>query len=331
MKSRIVFLDRIKGLAILLVVLAHVYMLPMNMGDSIVFRIIESFHMPLFMFISGFVAFIPISKLQGEGIFEKWKKRFFGYLCPAMMVGWLLALFQFLIIHDTDISFSSFIDGAWYLKCMAIFCCIQFFMIRFKNIWGELFLCVVCYGLFMYGWKHSEFLNQLLVLEHCTCFFPFFVLGYYTRRYNLLEYIWNRNWAYTIALVGYLCLLFCNIENHLLMNICNRFFRPTLAIISVVYLFMQREDKESKIEKWLSIVGTQTLDIYIYHGFFILGSLQINLKFLKDWIVATNNHVIGLIIATVVSIILSYISIFIGKFVRTSDFFRKIVYGKFWE
>lgn len=65
MKKRIVYLDRLKGFAILLMVLAQVYLFPLQMGDSLVFRMIGSFHMPLFMFISGFVAFIPAAKLNG--------------------------------------------------------------------------------------------------------------------------------------------------------------------------------------------------------------------------------------------------------------------------
>lgn len=331
MKERIKYLDRIKAFAIIFMVLGHVYLFSMQMGDCIANKIIGSFNMYLFMFISGFVAFIPSSKLNGGGIFNKWRKRFVAYLCPAMMIGWMLTLFQYVVIRDIDLSISSFIDGAWYLKCMAIFCCIQFLIIRLKHLWQELLVCMMFYGLFFYGWKHSEFMNQLLVLEHCTCFFPFFVLGYYARKYNIVDYIKDKNWVYTLAVVGYLCLLFCTIENHLLMNICDRFVRPTLAIIAIIFLFIQRENKESKVEKWLSDIGTQTLDIYIYHGFFILGSLQLNLLFLKDWTIATNNHILCLIIATAISILLAYISIFIGKIIRTSDFFRKLIYGQFWK
>lgn len=172
MKKRILYLDRIKGFTILLMVLAHVYMLPLQMGDNIVFKAIGSFHMHLFMFISGFVAFIPSSKLKGEVIFKKWMNRFISYLCPAMMVGWILTLFQYIVIRDIDLSISSFIDGAWYLKCMAIFCSIQFLIIRLKHLWHELLACMFFYCLFIYGWRHSEFLNHLLVLEHCTCFSP---------------------------------------------------------------------------------------------------------------------------------------------------------------
>lgn len=56
---RINYIDRMKGLAILLVVLGHVYSFVMGAESSEVNRFIYSFHMPLFMALSGYVAFTP--------------------------------------------------------------------------------------------------------------------------------------------------------------------------------------------------------------------------------------------------------------------------------
>lgn len=60
MSNRINYIDRMKGLAILIVVLAHVYIFTFGMGDgeSLVFKFCASFEMPLFMFVSGFVAYL---------------------------------------------------------------------------------------------------------------------------------------------------------------------------------------------------------------------------------------------------------------------------------
>ena len=52
---RISYIDQLKGIAILLVVLGHVIGYN-NCEDSFLWRFIYSFHMPLFMFISGYVA-----------------------------------------------------------------------------------------------------------------------------------------------------------------------------------------------------------------------------------------------------------------------------------
>lgn len=53
--------DLLKGYAIILVVLGHALQYNINNFDNnIVFRIIYSFHMPLFMFASGYVAFYQL-------------------------------------------------------------------------------------------------------------------------------------------------------------------------------------------------------------------------------------------------------------------------------
>lgn len=54
MNARISYIDQLKGIAILLVVLGHVIGYN-NCENSFLWRFIYSFHMPLFMFISGYV------------------------------------------------------------------------------------------------------------------------------------------------------------------------------------------------------------------------------------------------------------------------------------
>lgn len=56
MKQRIDYIDRMKGLAIFLVVMEHVYGMAFAQSDDVAYRVISSFHMPLFMFLSGLVA-----------------------------------------------------------------------------------------------------------------------------------------------------------------------------------------------------------------------------------------------------------------------------------
>ena len=58
MKQRILYIDRIKGLAIILVVVGHLYTFSEATDGNLVNKLIGSFHMALFMFVSGFVAYI---------------------------------------------------------------------------------------------------------------------------------------------------------------------------------------------------------------------------------------------------------------------------------
>ena len=56
MQQRIIYIDRLKGLAILLVVMGHVYVIALDLTDEVVYRVIGSFRMSLFMYLSGLVA-----------------------------------------------------------------------------------------------------------------------------------------------------------------------------------------------------------------------------------------------------------------------------------
>lgn len=66
-KGRDQFLDIAKGMAIILVILGHTFQsLSENFDDSLGFRVIYSFHMPLFIFISGMVFSITLKKAALE-------------------------------------------------------------------------------------------------------------------------------------------------------------------------------------------------------------------------------------------------------------------------
>ena len=55
MNDRIQYIDRLKGLAILLVVIGHLMAFCTHGERNPIYEVICSFHMPLFMFLSGLV------------------------------------------------------------------------------------------------------------------------------------------------------------------------------------------------------------------------------------------------------------------------------------
>ena len=329
MTNRINYIDRMKGMAILIVVLAHVFLFTFDMSDSLVFKFCASFEMPLFMFVSGFVAYI--SNDYRGAIYKKLMKRIVSYVCPAFAVSYALALYGFLVLgnHEIDVV-GTLIGGLWYLKALAIFVCLQAVLVRCKKLWLELLMIVIMEGVFLVGWKTSSFLHELFCLEHCFFFYPFFMLGYYFRRYNLVDSLKSRNWVFTISLIGFVCLLNANIEIHALRFLSERIVRPTFVILAITYLFAIRENEDSKFECWLNRIGTKTLDIYIYHGVLLYGAYScFDMKWVKDCEVLMANPVVYLIIALGMTLFLAYASMFIGALVRKSGLLEKVVYGKF--
>ena len=87
-QERIAWIDLLKVYAIFLVVIGHIIQSiyqPANFDDVFLFRLIYSFHMPLFFFISGYLSY-------KKKVDFKWlKKRFVSYMIP--FVTWTFILF----------------------------------------------------------------------------------------------------------------------------------------------------------------------------------------------------------------------------------------------
>lgn len=78
MKQRVEYIDAMRGFAIILVIIGHlIQTYYCNVYSNAIFRVIYSFHMPLFFFISGCVSksyldysFVSRKECLGGGIYK---------------------------------------------------------------------------------------------------------------------------------------------------------------------------------------------------------------------------------------------------------------------
>ena len=84
-KKRIDALDLLKSLAIFLVIWGHViqHCLSLNPGDEPVYRVIYTFHMPLFMVLCGFFSWNSMKM----GFWGMLKKKMLAILLPSIVWG----------------------------------------------------------------------------------------------------------------------------------------------------------------------------------------------------------------------------------------------------
>ncbi len=308
--NRIAFIDRMKGLAIILVVVGHL----LKTGeDGIVYQFIYSFHMPLFMFLSGIVVkdSIPIMKLA---------RKLSQFLWPFIVVGSLYVLFIGNTIADFVLANKKM--GYWYLLVLAIFYVFAsiYGLLGKKHIVKDIFLSVGIYFLFRFA---CVYLPRDVVggfsLDVCYQNWPFFVLGLLVHRYDLLYIMKKYNIIFSIALIAYIPSYYVWIKyGHLYV------VEAMLAIMILYYFFMVRDKSQMWIERKLSYIGKKTLDIYIYHCFvtqyIAMGCLNLYLE-------ETNNILIEFILSLMVALIVVFISIAIGKIIRKSDILKVLVYG----
>lgn len=109
MKQRILYIDELKGFAIFLVVVGHVFQFSFGSKDcgyvSVWLDFISSFHMPLFAFLSG----LFIKEITSWSQLRKLLERF-GI--PMLVVGCLYALWRGKGL--AEFFFNEFKFGYWY-------------------------------------------------------------------------------------------------------------------------------------------------------------------------------------------------------------------------
>lgn len=137
-KERLLYVDIAKGLCILLVITGHIlqYNFSGN-GSDTVFNFIYSFHMPVFMLLSGYVAALSQNKIDLKSSICFIRKKFYSLAVPFYV--WGLFVTPFVIKRVNLENFYPIAkelltnpgSGAWFI---IVLFCIQLYFLLFKMI-----------------------------------------------------------------------------------------------------------------------------------------------------------------------------------------------------
>lgn len=289
-KKRDSFIDSLKGIAILLVVIGHVVVSMFGEDEAeqnIIFRICYSFHMPLFMAISGF--------LTGGGTDArnlKWlKKRAFRLLLP-----WVIWTIVFCIIRFDGwygFVYYFFVEPAiWFLPCLFLCNLYNYIVLRVKKY--KLAIGVIIYVIIsIFG-----IVFNLRIIEDFTIFLPFYFIGYiYKKKTSTLMKEKFKNIGMICCLAIYPLSMFIytfgtdeaavkaqkTIEwigfgNEFVFKAVywfnSRFIIACLGIGACVAIFKVLYKVCKVVLKPFAFVGQHTMPIYILSGYFYFDALS---------------------------------------------------------
>lgn len=253
----------------------HVWTFGMGLGtyDSISALMLYLINMPIFFFVSGYLAYKE--SLTAKQIGKKIWQKFLLLIIPAVIFKLFMDLFQgqnpVHVLQDG-------MGGYWFtitlFECFLIY---YFVALLFKrSIWQMVIvaiLAIVGIGLLsLYG----EFGPKLLDMNRLTKYFQYFVFGLLAMRYNeLYKKTMHNEWIKAGAIVLFFVLLFM-INNpiwpqlvfHLLRDLVLRYL-GTFVVVSFFVCNSSYFDKENRINKLIVLIGKNSLAIYLLQYFFI--------------------------------------------------------------
>mgnify|MGYP000174688508 FL=1 len=192
-EKRLVYLDALKGILIMLVILGHV--IQSSISDyqhNVLFRLIYSFHMPLFFLISGYLTYK--GKYDGKLVSKRFVQCIipfisWAFLLPILETGiWNLSRTANILLYPDN--------GLWFLYNLFFYCV----MVSLSERWASVklkqeyvLLIIVAFSYVLMAILHIK----LNATQICW-YFPFFAMGYYMRKYPSL---WHKRWL-AISIVG---------------------------------------------------------------------------------------------------------------------------------
>lgn len=325
-KKRIAYLDALKCLGIMMVIDWHVRNVNgFRPYGSLSALMIYSFALPVFFFVSGFLAYRV--SMSFKEVFSNIHKKFVFLVIPALVfrVGMDLmnnkSLFGFI---------TGGMHGYWFtvvlFECFLLYYLITL-TIRNEKLRIGLLLILSMAGIGMLA-IDKDFGPAFFDLRRLTKYFQFFVLGTlamkFRPKYDLLMH--NEMFKATFLLSFFIVLFFMDYDMpsvlfHFLRDVVLRYF-ATFAVISFFVCHDSDFQRETKWGSLIKLIGQNSLAIYLIHYFFLPY-----FRPQPEWFDGLNMITVHLVSMLYTVAITGLCLVFI-TFLSNSKYIRKYVLGK---
>ena len=329
-RTRIATFDAVKLFAIFLVIWGHCIMhlqgYHFPIWENPLYRVIASFHMPLFMAISGYFA-TNVGKVDFKTHFIK---KFRQLIVPSLTFGILFCL-SWRYVAEGGGSYGNYIKCYWFVKS-AFICSIMYFIAtRLSHVKTAIAVTLV--------------ISQFLFIYRVNVMYPCFLTGVIMARHKdiLDRYCWR---IFLISLIAYLgCLSFYDYDmaSYPLLRLHRYIHVPVLTLltdmgihlykvvmgiagtISVLALFigLGKIIPHSRIGDMLCGWGAYTLGVYLLQAIILEHIMMKTMDFsTMGW------YTYNLLLTPFLSVIVLIGCLGIVKLIRLSSFGRIYLLGE---
>ena len=326
--KRIGYIDSLKGLAMMMVLMGHVLGFCTTGFDNAIIRNIVLINMPLFFFLNGLV--IKSIKNGSRYLLTKCRQ----ILLPFFAWGVIITLFR-------DSSYFSFLAslykfGYWYLLVFFYYIIIYFIIEIADHKINPRHKFIVTISEYIIAYLICRFIRRFVSadINDFICYSLFFeCLPYFFMGIAIQRLVHMDIWKNHINLVNNSALLLaigCYVLwNHYIGGELVLVVLRASLIVCIYQIFVAYSHSANKgikiINDQLALIGRHTLAIYMiqYYFFRYINLNSVGLTLLDD-----NNWIGLLIIVIIVSILICYACMAIEKIILISPLARFALLGK---
>lgn len=299
--ERKIFVDVIKGVAIILVVMQHI---GGNLNSGI--RLLCKIDVPLFFICSGFLSYKNKINIR-----KQLKKNLKRLVSPFILA--VVAASIFYQEGILEILMSSGKRGYWFLE--ALFLMFLLFWIIYRSskmlvIGGILIECLL-----LFLSKYSpEFVDNIMGISYLSRYFPCFLAGAIIRKHHIEDISQYGGGIKAALLLVLLIGLGYNFKTTNISFLAHVVGYLAASILAFFFIGHYEGSIPNGIRRSLAYFGRYSLNIYIIH-FFIVPYISTP----SSW------FIVNFILVLLLSIIVSAMSIAIGKILTYSTPLNKVL------
>ena len=281
--------------------------------------------MPLFFFVSGFLAYRQ--NMDSKSFLDNVHRKFVFLVIPAVVfcIGKDLMNHKYLFRFLTE-----GLHGYWFtivlFECFLVYYLITL-AIKNENVRIGVLLLLSLAGIGMLA-LDKGFGPAIFDLRRLTKYFQFFVLGTLAMKYRpKYEALMNNETVKAALLVSYFLVLFSltydmpSVLHHSLRDVALRYF-STFAIVSFFVCQADSFQRETKFNSLVNHIGQNSLAIYLLHYFFLP-----HFDPRPEWLIGLDIVVINLL-SMLFTVAITALCLLFIKFLSSSKYIKKYVLGR---
>ena len=353
-KPRLGWLDALRGFTMILVVTNHVALksFDMKIRWSVALQLFLLFRMPLFFFISGFLAYKAGRVWNARTLGELSLKKLRVQIIPTVVFFLLfLAIVPTTPFADSlsEALASSMKAGYWFTLVL-LYMLLTYYLFSYVesklriNSWIPITLLFIvslcffetCYLPKYFSWAaghkgpQNEFLNYTSLVEMFR-YFPFFLFGSIVHRYwEQAQRLMDSRWFFPVVMLLALVCTLDLLKWHTLRMAWTS-LPHTLAmflLLSMVFMFFRHYHdffEQTRFGRGLQFIGRRTLDIYLLHYFFLPKLPMVGQFF---YLHRHNNFILDTTASLAVALVVVAFCIIVSQLLRVSPFLKKYLFGR---